>query len=145
VTHFNGVESRLRQAANLPELLAAAFAAFEVLRKAARDHQNLAPGIFATFMTTADAAVDGREALTAAPSLPRTIKSEPEAALAAGADTHQAVDVLREIAIVLRDRLADAGALAVSPDDQIACHDAGEAADRICELMTRRGHASRPR
>lgn len=55
----NGVEARLRQAADLPEMLAAGFDAFEAIRMAARDYQDQVPGLFAAFMTTADAAVDG--------------------------------------------------------------------------------------
>ena len=51
VPYLSGVESGLRQAANLPELLAAGFAAFEVIRAAARDHQNLAPSATTTIGT----------------------------------------------------------------------------------------------
>lgn len=66
----NGIEPRLRQAADLPEAIAAAFDAFEAIRIAARDYQHRLPELFAAFVTTADDAVDGREALTIAPSLP---------------------------------------------------------------------------
>ena len=45
---------------------------------AARDCQDRVPELFAAFMTTADAAVDGREALTTAPSLPLAGGAEPE-------------------------------------------------------------------
>ena len=65
----NSIEVRLEQAASLPEALAVSFDAFEVIRMAARDCQDRVPGMFAAFMMTADAAVDGREALTVAPSL----------------------------------------------------------------------------
>ncbi len=60
----NSIEVRLEQAASLPEALAVSFDAFEVIRMAARDCQDRVPELFAAFMTTADAAVDGREALT---------------------------------------------------------------------------------
>src|ERR1022692_3847875 len=66
----SGVEARLRQAAALPDMLAASFEAFEVIRLLARGNEDRVPGLFAAFMTAADAAVDGREAVTAAPSLP---------------------------------------------------------------------------
>ena len=66
----SGVESRLQQATTLPDMLAASFDAFEVIRRLARDNEDRVPGLFAAFMTAADAAVDGREAITAAPSLP---------------------------------------------------------------------------
>jgi hypothetical protein len=54
----------------LPQILDAGFEAFEFIQITARAHQDQVPEQFAAFMTTADAAVDGREALTIAPSLP---------------------------------------------------------------------------
>src|SRR5260370_6077556 len=66
----SGVAARLRQAATLPDMLAASFDAFEVIRLLACGNEDRVPGLFAAFMTAADAAVDGREAITAAPSLP---------------------------------------------------------------------------
>lgn len=71
VPHTGSAEARVRQAASLPEILDAGFDAFEAIRISARTCQDQIPGLFAAFMTTADAAVDGREALTIAPSLPR--------------------------------------------------------------------------
>lgn len=67
----SGIQARLEQTTSLPEMLAAGFDAFEIVRIAARNCQDRAPELFAAFMTAADAAVDGREALTIAPSLPR--------------------------------------------------------------------------
>jgi hypothetical protein len=133
----NGIETRLRQAAGLPETLAAGFDAFEAIRMAARDYQDRVPELFAAFMTTADTAVDGREALTVAPSLPLDGGTEPGAAVPGGVDAGQATDALAKLAAVLRDRLTDAGALADEPGDRAACQDAAEAARRICQLMTR--------
>jgi hypothetical protein len=133
----NGMGAGLEQAASLPKVLAAGFDAFEVIRITARHHQDRVPELFAAFMTTADAAVDGREALTIAPSLPRAAGAEPSGALAADADTGLAADALAALAAVLRDCLADAAARAGTPGDQVACQDAAGAAARICQLMTR--------
>jgi hypothetical protein len=133
----NGIEARLRQAASLPETLAAGFDAFEAIRMAARRYQDQVPGLFAAFMTTADAAVDGREALTIAPSLSLAGRAAPGHAVAAAADADQAADVLAALAAVLRDRLSHAAALADTSGDQAACQDAAEAAGRICQLMAR--------
>lgn len=133
----DSIGDRLRQAASLPETLDAGFDAFEAIRMTARDWQDRAYGLFAAFMTTADAAVDGREALTAAPSLPLTGSTEPVHALAAGADAGQAAAALVALAALLRDRLIEAAALADAPDDRAACQDAAEAAGRISQLMTR--------
>jgi hypothetical protein len=137
VPQANSIGDRLRQAASLPEALDAGFDAFEAIRMAARDWQDRAHGLFAAFITTADAAVDGREALTAAPSLPLTGTTEPARALAAGADAGHAADALAALAALLRDRLTEAAGLADAPGDRIACQEAAEAAGRISQLMTR--------
>ncbi len=71
VEEISGIMTRFRHAASLPETLAAGFDAFEAIRQLARDCENRVPALFAAFMTTADAAVDGREAITIAPSLPQ--------------------------------------------------------------------------
>jgi len=131
------IEARLRQVSGLPETLDASFDAFEAIRRAARDCQDRVPELFAAFMMTADAAVDGREALTPAPSLPPTSGIEPGHAGTARADASEVADALAALAAVLRDRLIGAAALAGTPDDQAACQDAAEAAGRICQLMTR--------
>lgn len=128
---------RLREAASLPEVLDAGFAAFEAIRITARACEDQVPGLFAAFMTTADAAVDGREALTAAPSLPRRAGSRSEHASSADAGAGQAIDVVAQLAAVLRERLAEAAGKADLPGDQAACRDAASAAGRICQLMTR--------
>ncbi len=137
VPEANSIEVRLEQAASLPEALAAGFDAFEVIRIAAREFQDRMPGLFAAFMMTADAAVDGREALTVAPSLPLADGAEPGDAVPEGADAGQVADALAALAVVLRDRLSRAAALADLSGDRVACQDAAQAAGRICQLMAR--------
>jgi hypothetical protein len=133
----NSAELRLREAAGLPEVLDESFAAFEAILITARACQDRVPGLFAAFMTTADAAVDGREALTTAPSLPCHRGYRPENASSADADAEQAIDVLAQLAAVLSERLAEAAGQADLAGDQAACRDAASAAGRICQLMTR--------
>jgi hypothetical protein len=133
----SSAEARLREASSLPEVLDAGFAAFEAIRITARACQDQVPGLLAAFMTTADAAVDGREALTVAPSLPRRSGSKPEHASSADAGAGQAIDVVAQLAAVLLERLAEAVGQADLPGDQAACRDAASAAGRICQLMTR--------
>ena len=137
VPQGNDVQARVRQPTGLPETLAAGFDAFEAIRMTARGYQDRVSGLFAAFITTADAAVDGREALTVAPSLPLPDGTGPGDVVAAGADAGQAADALAVLAAVLRDRLTDAAALADEPDDRAACQEAAAAAGRICLLMTR--------
>ncbi len=140
VPKANSLEVRLGQADSLPEVLGLSFDAFEVIRIAARNCQDRVPGLFAAFMMTADAAVDGREALTVAPSLPLAGGAGPGDAAAAGADAGQAADALAGLAAVLRDHLSRTAALADLPGDRVACQDAAQAAGRICQLMARGDH-----
>jgi len=133
----DSIQARLAQAASLPETLAAGFDAFEVIRITARNWQDQVPGLFAAFMTAADAAVDGREALTIAPSLPPADGTGHGDTVAAGADAAHAADLLAALAAALRDRLTSAAVVAVLPGDQAACQDAAAAAGRICQLMAR--------
>jgi hypothetical protein len=137
VPEETSVGTRLEQAGSLPDVLAAAFDAFEAIRITARHHQDQVPALFAAFMTTADAAIDGREAITIAPSLPHAPGARPGQALTADADTSQAADTVAALATVLRDRLREAATRAGTAGDRAACQDAAEAAGRICQLMTR--------
>lgn len=77
------IQARLREASSLAELLAVSFDAFEAIRVLARSSEDTVPGLFAALMTTADAAVDGREAITIAPSLSWAPGSTPFASPAA--------------------------------------------------------------
>jgi hypothetical protein len=133
----SGIEARLEQAASLPETLAAGFDAFEAIRMAARDCQDRVPELFAAFMTVADAAVDGREALTIAPSLPAAGGSEPCDAVQDGDDPGRVADALAALAGALHDRLGQAAAGTGLPADQVACQEAAHAAARILGIMTR--------
>ena len=134
------VEVRLRQAATLPDMLAASFDAFEVIRFLARGNEDRVPALFAAFMTAADAAVDGREAVTAAPSLPPGGGGGTGGLpVAPDADVGEIADDMAALAVLLGDRLGYAATLSTTPDDQAACEEAAEAAGRICQLMTR-GH-----
>ena len=137
----NGVELRLRQAATLPDMLAASFDAFEVIRSLARENEDRVPGLFAAFMTTADAAVDGREAVTAAPSLPpgngNSIGSSLPTSPCAG--VREIADAMAALAVLLSQRLGYAAILSTASSDQVACEEAVAAAGRIRQLMAR-GH-----
>ena len=125
----------LREASSLPELLTASLQAFEDIRVAARDCEDLVPELLATFMTTADAAVSGREAITAAPSLPRAVAGRDSASFPADCDIMQVTGVLGSLGGLLSSRLADGAATATVAADREACRAAAAAARRICALM----------
>jgi hypothetical protein len=141
---MNGIEDRLREAAGLPDLLAASFCAFEGIRIAARDWEDQIPEMLATFMTAADAAVDGREAITAAPSLPRLAPDSGVADGAAGDGVTEVVDALGALGVLLGERLADGAARAAAEEDREACLAGAAAARRIGALMARDGRDRGP-
>lgn len=136
----SGIEARLRAAATVADTLVAGFDAFEIIRLLARDYEDRVPGLLAAFMTAADAAVDGREAITAAPALPRPGGSEAAADVpGASSDVAEIAGALAALGELLRDCLSRAAVLAAGSEDQVACTHAAVAAGRICQLMARDG------
>ena len=121
----------------LPDTLAWAFDAFETIRSVARDCEDRAPDLFATFMMAAGAAVEGRNALAAAPSFPLGRSGAPEGAPPVGADVERIADELSALAEVLAGRLSQAAAVARLPGDRFACENATESAHGIGRLLAR--------
>jgi hypothetical protein len=138
VHDVEAIMARLREARSLPELLAASFDAFEAIRVIARGSEDMVPALFAAFMTVADAAVDGREAITIAPSLSPppgiTLITTPPAA---GADIDTFTDALAVLGALLNEHLAHVADRALVPGDRAACLEAAQAGDRIHLLLTR--------
>jgi len=138
VYDVEAIMARLRDARSLPELLAASFGAFEAIRVIARGSEDKVPSLFAAFMTAADAAVDGRQAITIAPSLSPapgvTLVATPPAA---GADIDTITDALAALGALLEERLAHAADRALILADRAACQEAAAAGRRIHQLMAR--------
>jgi hypothetical protein len=93
--------------------------------------------LFAAFLTTAGVAVEGREAITAAPSLPSGPAPAHLDLLEAGASAGEAIGVLAGLGVLLARRLTQAGTAAALPADRLACEEAAGAARQICQLMDR--------
>lgn len=132
------IMARLRGAGSLPGLLAASFDAFETIRVLARGSEDMAPSLFAAFMTVADAVVDGRQAITLAPSLSPASGVTPVTvppAAAVGIDT--IADALAALGELLEECLAHSADRALIPGDRAACQEGAEAGRRIHQLMAR--------
>jgi hypothetical protein len=118
VHDVEAIMARLRGARSLPELLAASFDTFETIRVMARGSEDMVPALFAAFMTAADEAVDGREAITIAPSLSPapgvTLITNPPTA---DADIDTITDALAALGALLDQRLARAADRALVPGD----------------------------
>ncbi len=133
---IDAIKTRLQEATDLPALLTAGFDAFETLRVLARGSEDENPALFAALMTAADAAVDGREALTTAPSLPPG-RAGPQASRspAASRTPGQVTEALADLAGVLRSCLTAAASPTSSRGDRAACQQAAAAAGHIRFLM----------
>lgn len=131
---LEAILARLRGARSLPELLEASFDAFEAIRILARSSEHKVPSLFAAFMTVADAAVDGRQAITLAPSLSQISLVTPPAA---GADIDTITVALAALGELLDECLARAADRALIPGDRAACQEAAKAGRRIHQLMAR--------
>lgn len=139
-------QARVQASGSLPDLLAEAFDAFEVIRILARGSEDQAPHLLATFMTAADAAVDGREAVTVAPSLPAGPNPMATATVSlSSAEPREVADALAGLAAVLDEALTGAAASAALAGDRAACLEAAEAAQQISQLMARGGDDGRLR
>jgi hypothetical protein len=142
---ISGIVTRLREAASLPDTLAAGFDAFEVVRQVARGCEDAVPALFGAFMTTADAAVDGREAITIAPALPQDRRGAAAVRMPqASVPVEEIAGALAGLGALLADRLSRAAALAATAADLAACTEAAQAAGRICQPMARGDHDRRP-
>jgi hypothetical protein len=131
---LDAIAARLRGDTALAGLLDAGFDAFEVIRLVARASEDLAPDLFAAFITTAGTAVEGRNALGDAPSLPPATR-RPTITMSSTAGAGQIADELAALATLLAQRLAEAGAQAVREGDRAACQLAVDAAAGIHRLL----------
>jgi hypothetical protein len=135
---LGAITARVVVSATVPEVLDAGFDAFEVIRQMARACEDRVPELFAAFLVAAGAAVEGRNALNDAPSLPPA-RSSPMTSpiMSLAADVGHVADELAELAALLARRLPEAAAEANLADDRAACDRATRAAADIHQLLGR--------
>ncbi len=129
------IEAQVRGSESLPEVLAAAFDAFEAIRAAARDCEDRTPELFAAFLLAGGAATEGRNALLGAPSLPHG--GGPRGGVVAAADVYGAADELAALAAALAARMSAARSDTAAAEDRAACGNAASAAIEIHRLLAR--------
>jgi hypothetical protein len=130
-------QARLQGAPGLPDLLAASFDTFEAIRQEADSRVDEVPELFAAFLTTSVTAVEGREAVTAAPSLPPGPAGPQPSLLPPGAGLNESIDTLCDLGALLDRCLTQAAATATLARDRAACEEAADAARQIRHLMAR--------
>lgn len=133
----NGVRERVAGAGSLPELLDAAYAAFQAMLTVIRQHDQPDTGFFVPMVLAGASAGNGRDHVLFAPSLPpRSL--HPDNAGEDGQPPMQgqaAADWLARLCVVLAGRLAEAVRSAVLPGDREACLGAARCAGEIQALM----------
>jgi hypothetical protein len=142
VTRIGVAQQDVEQAETMDVLLDAAYAAFEEIISALREHQDASGDAFAAFGFAAAAAADGRDALADSPSLPpsRRLHSKP-GGFPGGMD--DPAGNLPAAVVCLADlmaaRLSAAPGLATLPRDRSACLLAARLAAQVSDLLTGHG------
>jgi hypothetical protein len=145
MNELDAITAQVQGSTTVAELLDAGFAAFEVIRRVARAYEDQAPDLFAAFMIAAGTAVEGRNALHDAPSLPPVRRSPPPATtVSRSADADHIADKLAALAALLAQRLSEAAAQAGLVGDRDTCQHATRAAARIYQLLSRDADETAP-
>jgi hypothetical protein len=139
VRDISNVQARLDAADcspdGLPELLDAAWNAFDLLITVCRQCQDPPAGSFAAFSFALAAAAEGRLRLMAAPSLPPTTGTTAGRPRTVMDDLEKVTEELAGLAQTLTTALSSAGRRARDPGDQAACADAARQAEQILALL----------
>lgn len=132
-----GLQERIAGAGSLPELLDAAYDAFEEMLVVIRQHDDPRNDFFVPMVIAGASAGNGRDAVLFAPSLPpRPLHPGQQAGDDQPPATAQAAaSWLIVLCKTLMGRLAEAGQSAVDAGDRDACADAARYAREIHGLM----------
>jgi hypothetical protein len=132
------VSARVADSTTIPGLLDATFDAFEVIRQVARACESRVPELFAAFMVAATTAVESRNALNDAPSLPPARGGPvPSPTVSPTADVGHVADRLAALAALLARRLTEAAARADLAGDEDACECAAQSAADLHQILGR--------
>jgi hypothetical protein len=131
------IEQHLGEAIGVADVLAAGWEIFELIGDVAAACAEQSVDLYPAFMFARSAAVDGRNAIAFAPSVPAV-----DAALSGGpvlwtGDVSEVADALAGLASELSTRLRAVARLAADDGDRAACESAARDADRISALLAR--------
>jgi len=134
MTSMTAARRRLTAAGDLPNVLRAAYDAFEYLLMIFQVSDDPADCMFAPFVISAALAADGRDAMGFVPSLAPGGMGERNAAMADGEQASAS-----ELAALCRDLVTSVepvGETGSNPDGRAACRDAVKCARGIHLLLT---------
>ena len=129
------IERQLLDADGVADVLAVGWEIFELVGALAGASAGQAIDMYPAFMFARGSAVDGRNAIAAAPSLPADRPTVAGIPVLSVGEVEEVADALAGLASALSARLREAARLAADDGDRIACEDAALDADRIRELL----------
>ena len=125
----------LADASGVPAVLAASWELFELIAAIASASAVECPDMYPAFTFASGAAVNGRNALAFAPSLPPLSRGAAHDPPKPVGEVYQTADALAGLASALSIRLRETAELAAATADRSACENAASDADRITELL----------
>ena len=138
MNELNHLATSLCDAGDLPDLLGAAYSAFDGVLLAIRGREDPATGMFAALVVSAASAAEGRDAIIRAPSLPMASPGRATLVRRAGEPEPGIRDLaagLAQLAGLLAEKLAAAGQLPALESDRDACVQATQCAVHIRALL----------
>ena len=127
----------LADASGVPAVLAASWELFELIAAIASASAVECPDMYPAFTFASGAAVNGRNALAFAPSLPPLPRGAAHDPPKPAGEVYQTADALAGLASALSIRLRETAGLAAATADRSACENAASDADRITQLLAK--------
>ena len=128
----------LADADDVPAVLAASWELFELIAAIASASAVECPDdMYPAFTFASGAAVNGRNALAFAPSLPPLPRGAAQDPPKPAGEVYQTADALAGLASALSIRLRETAELATATADRSACENAASDADRITQLLAK--------
>lgn len=131
------IEQHLGEAVGMTDVLAAGWEIFELIGDLAAACAEQSADLYPAFMFARSAAVDGRNAIAFAPSVPAVGAALSGRPVLWTDDVSEVADALAGLASALSLRLQATARLATDDGDRVACENAARDADRISELLAR--------
>ena len=131
------LRQRLLHADGVAGMLATGWEAFEFVRGVAGANADRSADMYPAFTFARGAAVNGRNAIAFAPSMPADQEMLFEEAAPLQGDAYKVADTLADLASALSARLWETAGVAGDAGDRAACEDAAREADRITELLAK--------
>ena len=125
----------LADADDVPAVLAASWELFELIAAIASASAVECPDMYPAFTFASGAAVNGRNALAFAPSLPPLPRGAAQDPPKPSGEVYRTADALAGLSSALSIRLQETAGLAASTADRSACENAASDADRITQLL----------